>query len=389
MNTPPVANTASASSSSAARSAASRKAESAGNPFQQMLSEEMTSKTQNTGKPSERASDAANANKSSQSATEAPPEKAADKTATPAANATDKNQSKADEALSKEDSTEPNASTLSPELAAMVNSLLQRQAAAANGAAGKGDATDASATELTGKDLTGKDLTDLARAKQGKNMEPDLQASLQASLQSDAASDAELDMLTATTAQTSVDTAGDEARPAGFSSMLQQLTQAGPAGAARPGAPTVHAELAPRVGSNGWDQALGQRVVWMASGTEQSASLTLNPPELGPLQVVLNVSNNQANATFVAPHAEVRQALEAAMPKLREMLGEAGIQLDQASVSQGTPQQQNEFARSGSQGGSRGQGGEQAHDGVEQTAAESLASRRVTAAGNGLVDTFA
>ncbi|KRB93324.1 flagellar hook-length control protein FliK [Noviherbaspirillum sp. Root189] len=100
------------------------------------------------------------------------------------------------------------------------------------------------------------------------------------------------------------------------------------------------AKLTPAVGSPGWDQALSQKVVWMVAGEQQSASLTLNPPDLGPLQVVLSVSNSHANATFTAAQPEVRQALEAAMPKLREMLGEAGIQLGQATVNSGSANQQ-------------------------------------------------
>ncbi|HVL75516.1 MAG TPA: flagellar hook-length control protein FliK, partial [Noviherbaspirillum sp.] len=68
--------------------------------------------------------------------------------------------------------------------------------------------------------------------------------------------------------------------------------------------------LSPRVGSPGWDQALGQRIVWMVNGEQQSASLTLNPPELGPLKVVLQMTSNQASASFVAAQPEVRQALE-------------------------------------------------------------------------------
>jgi len=100
-------------------------------------------------------------------------------------------------------------------------------------------------------------------------------------------------------------------------------------------------KLTPRVGSPAWDQALGQKIVWMVGGAQQSASLTLNPPDLGPLQIVLNVSNSQATAAFTASQPEVRQALETALPKLREILNDAGIQLGQATVSTGTPNHQN------------------------------------------------
>jgi flagellar hook-length control protein FliK len=97
--------------------------------------------------------------------------------------------------------------------------------------------------------------------------------------------------------------------------------------------------LSPAVGTAAWNQALGEKIVWMAAGTQQSATLTLNPPNLGPLQVVLNVTNEQATASFFSAQPEVRQALEAAFPRLREMMNEAGIQLGQATVSADTPQQ--------------------------------------------------
>ena len=107
-----------------------------------------------------------------------------------------------------------------------------------------------------------------------------------------------------------------------------------------------------QVGTPNWNQSLGQKVVWMLSNEVQSASLTLNPPDLGPLQVVLNVSNNQANASFIATQPEVRQALEAALPKLREMLGNAGIELGQANVSAGTHQQHGSYGEQQSASGS-------------------------------------
>ena len=114
-------------------------------------------------------------------------------------------------------------------------------------------------------------------------------------------------------------------------------------------------KLTGRVGSPAWDQQLGQKVVWMAAGGDQSATLTLNPPDLGPVQVVLTVTNDQADAAFMSAQPEVRQALEAAMPRLREMMSEAGIAFGSATVSAGTPEQQDQGNREAS-GGRRGNG---------------------------------
>ncbi|MDB5755261.1 MAG: hypothetical protein JWR56_1689 [Massilia sp.] len=145
--------------------------------------------------------------------------------------------------------------------------------------------------------------------------------------------------------------------------------------------------IAARVGTPAWDNQVGQKIVWMVAGKEQSASLTLNPPDMGPMQVVLSVTNDQATVTFSAAQPEVRQALENAMPKLREMMSESGIALGNATVNAGSPDQrqaqQGEQSRGGGSGGRFGGGG-------AEMAIPAAAARPVRqSGGEGLVDTFA
>lgn len=85
--------------------------------------------------------------------------------------------------------------------------------------------------------------------------------------------------------------------------------------------------------SDQWPNDFSQKINWMISGREQMAELHLNPPDLGPLNVVLKVSDNQATALFTSPHGAVREAVENALPKLREILADNGITLGNASVS--------------------------------------------------------
>ncbi|WP_332853205.1 flagellar hook-length control protein FliK, partial [Duganella sp. S19_KUP01_CR8] len=113
-------------------------------------------------------------------------------------------------------------------------------------------------------------------------------------------------------------------------------------------------KLSSRVGTQAWDQQLGQKIIFMAAGGEQSATMELNPPDLGPLQVVLSINKDQATAAFSSAQPEVRQALEAAMPKLREMMSEAGIQLGNATVSAGMSNQNNGFNQQASSAHSGG-----------------------------------
>lgn len=83
----------------------------------------------------------------------------------------------------------------------------------------------------------------------------------------------------------------------------------------------------------GWDQALGDRVQWMVGQKLQAAEIRLNPAHLGPMEVRIDIQNEQAHISFTAQHAPVREALEAALPRLREMLGEGGLELGDVNVS--------------------------------------------------------
>ena len=154
-------------------------------------------------------------------------------------------------------------------------------------------------------------------------------------------------------------------------------------------APVLTTEkLTPPVGSSAWDQALGQKIVWMVGGSQQSASLTLNPPDLGPLQVVLHVTNEQANATFIAAQPEVRQAIEAALPKLRDMMNEAGIQLGQTSVNAGSGNHAGDQANTPGEQSRQAQSAGRHADGAIDTTFRAVRPRVITS-GLGVVDTFA
>jgi flagellar hook-length control protein FliK len=94
-------------------------------------------------------------------------------------------------------------------------------------------------------------------------------------------------------------------------------------------------------------QELGDRVVWLATRQGQVAEVALNPPHLGPLEVRLSLNGSEAGAQFYSPHAAVRDALEAALPRLKEMLAEAGVTLGQAQVRDEALPRQSDLAQSG------------------------------------------
>jgi flagellar hook-length control protein FliK len=96
--------------------------------------------------------------------------------------------------------------------------------------------------------------------------------------------------------------------------------------------------ISAQLGSDEWQQAIGQQVVMFSRNGQQSAELRLHPENLGALKISLQVDNNQAQIHLASGHSSVRAALEAALPHLRTALADSGITLGQSSVgSETTP----------------------------------------------------
>lgn len=91
-----------------------------------------------------------------------------------------------------------------------------------------------------------------------------------------------------------------------------------------------------------WASDLGQKLLWFASNEKQLAQLTLHPPQLGSIEITLNLDKDGASAHFVSLNADVRGAIETAVPRLREMFAGTGIALGQVSVGSESFRQQSD-----------------------------------------------
>ncbi len=213
----------------------------------------------------------------------------------------------------------------------------------------------------------------------------------------DARAGASLTPLTANTAGSGAATAA--ANFAGFEQKLAEAAHGAGEGlpqaltgnpmqstAARP-ASDVQQHVATPVRDPAWSAEFGQKIVWMATQDKQSAQLTLNPPQMGPIEISLSVRNDQATAVFVSGNAEVREAIEAAMPRLREMLAGVGVELGQTNVSAESFRQAQDNADGRHGADSRGNDG--TDDGMARQQPGGSASSGAIRSGNGLVDTFA
>lgn len=100
----------------------------------------------------------------------------------------------------------------------------------------------------------------------------------------------------------------------------------------KPAIPSL--DIQPTIQSKAWSRVLSGRVIWMAREGVQEAALKLNPANLGSIDVKLRMNDERVHVTFVAQHAATRDALEQALPRLRESFIENGLEFADADVLQ-------------------------------------------------------
>jgi len=133
-----------------------------------------------------------------------------------------------------------------------------------------------------------------------------------------------------------------------------------------------------------WAEDVGNQVRWMLGRAESKAELVLTPPNLGKLEVSINLNGDQTTAQFIASSQAARDALERAMPQLREVLQQAGIMLGDANVS--TSQQgAGGDGQEGRSGRGTGSAAERAEGATGAAGSGSVWLRQQ----QGMVDTFA
>ncbi|PSU64758.1 flagellar hook-length control protein FliK [Photobacterium phosphoreum] len=82
-----------------------------------------------------------------------------------------------------------------------------------------------------------------------------------------------------------------------------------------------------------------ERINMMMAKNLKYVDIRLDPPELGKIQIKLSINQDQASVQFTVNNHQTRDIVEQAMPRLREMLQQQGLQLAQSSVQQESSQQ--------------------------------------------------
>jgi len=99
-------------------------------------------------------------------------------------------------------------------------------------------------------------------------------------------------------------------------------------------APPLLESIGTPVRDAAWGEMLGERVLVLTERQMKFAEIRLTPADLGPLRVQISVEEGATNVTFQVQHAVTREAIEQALPRLREMLADSGLSLGQTDVSE-------------------------------------------------------
>ncbi|MCK5792280.1 MAG: flagellar hook-length control protein FliK [Ketobacter sp.] len=135
--------------------------------------------------------------------------------------------------------------------------------------------------------------------------------------------------------------------------------------------------------SREWGNEVGQRLMMMVSSKLNSAQIQLTPRDMGPIDVKVSVQQDQANVVFTSHAAPTRDALEQALPRLRELMEQNGVALGDVDVRDQNAQESHDRRGQDHRSGS---GSEQEADAVVQTEA---AAEGETQHAVGLVDYYA
>lgn len=147
-------------------------------------------------------------------------------------------------------------------------------------------------------------------------------------------------------------------------------------------ASVLMSQVATPFGNERWQSAMNQHVLNMVGSGDDVASLTLSPPDLGPIQVVLKVDNQSVNTSFITDNPLVRQALEDGLQDLRDRMESQGLELGQTFVGNGQQAEQH-FEQS-----AKGSGKATVASAETESAAAATTAVKTRVA-RGLVDTFA
>jgi flagellar hook-length control protein FliK len=138
-------------------------------------------------------------------------------------------------------------------------------------------------------------------------------------------------------------------------------------------------------GQQAWGDALSERIAMNAAKDVRQVTIHLDPPELGSLELKLQIKDDQQTQVQVQVQSpQVKEALESSAHRLRDMLASQGMELSEFDVQTGSEQDRQQAQERGDELGSSSQRDSDAL-GVDE---EELSLDIALPKNNNLLDTF-
>lgn len=116
--------------------------------------------------------------------------------------------------------------------------------------------------------------------------------------------------------------------------------------------PTANAQSPLVLTKENAGEQVAERLQMMMSKNLKHVDIRLDPPELGRMQIRMSLNSDAASVHFTVQNQQTRDLVDQAMPRLREMLAQQGLQLADSSVQQQSSGQQQMAQHQGSDNGS-------------------------------------
>ncbi|CAM2867808.1 flagellar hook-length control protein FliK [Legionella worsleiensis] len=91
-----------------------------------------------------------------------------------------------------------------------------------------------------------------------------------------------------------------------------------------------------------WADKFSEHIVWMGQQGVKSATIKLNPEELGPLEINIKVIKDLASVNITSHTYHARDVVDQALPRLRELMADQGLNLSEVTVGMNDSSRQSE-----------------------------------------------
>jgi flagellar hook-length control protein FliK len=139
-------------------------------------------------------------------------------------------------------------------------------------------------------------------------------------------------------------------------------------------------------GQQAWGDALSERIAMNAAKNIKQVTIHLDPPELGSLELKLQIKDDQQTLVQVQVQSpQVKEALESSAHRLRDMLANQGMELSEFDVQTGSEQDRQQAQKNPDE---LGEGSSQRNSDALAADGEELSLEVALPKNNNLLDTF-